>query len=122
MLQGGGYGGYDEWGGGGYGGGYDEGYGQDAYSGYGGGYEDYSGGGYDGYGGAAAGAAGMAMVPMMLPNGQVHALSTNSQFLLWHLHSYVWLLWHGTSHSSLLYVRPESLMDPDESFAQINSG
>ena len=70
MLQGGGYGGYDEWGGG-YGG-YDEGYGQDSYGGYGGGYEDYSGGGYESYGGVA-GAAGMAMVPMMLPNGQVSA-------------------------------------------------
>ena len=101
MLQGGGYGGYDEWGSGGHGGGYDEGYGQDAYTGYGGGYEDYSGGGYDGYGGAAAGAAGMAMVPMMLPNGQVHALSTASQFLPWHLHSYAWLLWGIASHSSL---------------------
>ena len=68
FTQQGGYGGYDEWGGGGYGG-YDEGYGQDTYMGYGG-YDDYSGGGYEGFGGAA-GAAGMAMVPMMLPNGQV---------------------------------------------------
>lgn len=38
--------------------------------GYGGSYDDYGGGGYDAYGGAV-GAAGMAMVPMMLPNGQV---------------------------------------------------
>ena len=75
MLQGGGYGGYDEWGGA-YGG-YDEGYGQDAYGGYGGGYEDYSGGGYDGFGGVA-GTAGMAMVPMMLPNGQVSACLASS--------------------------------------------
>ena len=52
----------------GYDGGYDEGYGEDY--GYGGGYDDYSGG----YGTGAfsgGGAAGMAMVPMMLPNGQV---------------------------------------------------
>ena len=39
--------------------------------GYGGGYEDYSGGGYDSSYGGVAGASGMAMVPMMLPNGQV---------------------------------------------------
>ncbi|CAL5220907.1 g3002 [Coccomyxa viridis] len=69
--QGGGYGGYDEWGGGGGYGGYEEGYGQDAYMGYGGGYEDYNGGGYDSSYGGVAGASGMAMVPMMLPNGQV---------------------------------------------------
>ena len=75
LLQGGGYGGYDEWGGG-YGG-YEEDYGGgDAYmgGGHGGGYEEYGGGydgGYDGYGAAAGAAGGMAMVPMMLPNGQV---------------------------------------------------
>ncbi|CAK0783223.1 hypothetical protein CVIRNUC_006422 [Coccomyxa viridis] len=75
FKQGGGYGGYDEWGGG-YGG-YEEDYGGgDAYmgGGHGGGYEEYGGGydgGYDGYGAAAGAAGGMAMVPMMLPNGQV---------------------------------------------------
>lgn len=63
----GGRGGYDSYGaypqqqyGAGYGGG---GYGYDANGGYG--YGDYSGG-YQQYG------AGMQMVPMMLPSGQVH--------------------------------------------------
>ena len=69
-------------GGGGYGG-YEEDYGGgDAYmgGGYGGGYEEYGGGydgGYDGYGAAAGAAGGMAMVPMMLPNGQVGCAITS---------------------------------------------
>ncbi len=65
-----GYGGYDE----GYGA--DYGYGNEGYGGEG--YGGYGGGGYDeGYGSAAGfgamGATGAmpAMVPMMLPNGQV---------------------------------------------------
>lgn len=65
----GGRGGYDQYGaypqpqyGAGYGSG---GYGYDANGGYG--YGDYSGG-YQQYG------AGMQMVPMMLPSGQVHVV------------------------------------------------
>ncbi|KAK9905524.1 hypothetical protein WJX75_001554 [Coccomyxa subellipsoidea] len=68
--------------GGGYGGdygyGYDEGYGGGDYGGYGGdAYGGYEGGGYDegygagGYGAMAGGGAMPAMVPMMLPNGQI---------------------------------------------------
>ena len=46
-------------------------YGDDGYGGgYGGGFEDYGAGGY-GAAAAIGGGAGMAMVPMMLPNGQV---------------------------------------------------
>ena len=84
WVQGGGYGGYDEWGGGGGYGGYEEGYGQDAYMGYGGGYEDYNGGGYDSSYGGVAGASGMAMVPMMLPNGQVSCSLPSPSYLLVH--------------------------------------
>ncbi|KAK9807940.1 hypothetical protein WJX73_004990 [Symbiochloris irregularis] len=58
---------------GGYGGGYDEGYG--AQSGAYGAYGDYSG-----YGASAAyGGQGMAMVPMMLPSGQVGYVLQGSQ-------------------------------------------
>ena len=91
LLQGGGYGGYDEWGGG-YGG-YEEDYGGgDAYmgGGYGGGYEEYGGGydgGYDGYGAAAGAAGGMAMVPMMLPNGQVNNPNHLFSFATCYVHS-----------------------------------
>ncbi|CAL8471852.1 g11394 [Coccomyxa elongata] len=65
-----GYGGYDE----GYGADYgygNEGYGAEGYGGYGGGGYDEGYGSAAGFGAMAAGGAMPAMVPMMLPNGQI---------------------------------------------------
>lgn len=65
-----GYGGYDE----GYGADYgygNEGYGAEGYGGYGGGGYDEGYGSAAGFGAMSAGGAMPAMVPMMLPNGQV---------------------------------------------------